>query len=97
MEHYRIVKVSYVGIDLHGDIDTTSKFRCYHRESFLGFHWWEPMKTVEMPYSNSTIISDKEATFVHLENAEKFIYKYHEFRHKVGKYTCETVENIDLL
>lgn len=96
MEHYKIVKTSYFGIDLHGDTLETSKFKCYHRKNFMFFHWWEEMKTTEMPYTNSTIVSDHEATFIHLENAEKFIHKYHELRHKVGKYTCETVENIDL-
>ena len=96
MEHYKIVKTSYVGIDLHGDTSETSKFKCYHRESFLGFHWWESMKTAEMPYDNSTIVRDREATFIHLENAENFIHKYHELRHKVGKYTYEVIENINL-
>lgn len=96
MEHYKIVKTSFIGINLYGDTTETSKFKCYHRKDFMFFHWWEEMKTSEMPYDNSTIISDREATFVHLGNAEKFIHKYHKQRNKVGKYTYKIVEKIDL-
>jgi hypothetical protein len=93
MEHYKIVKKTFVGINDHGDLTERSKYKVYHK--VLGL-FWERMCTHYMFSDGSTTLSADPVGFDNEETAEKFIRTYHENRFKIGTYTIETVKNIDL-
>lgn len=93
MEHYKIVKKTFVGINEYGNITEKSRYKAYHK--VLGL-FWERMCTRFMLLDGSTTFSADTVGFDNEETAEKFIRTYHENRFKIGKYTIETVKNIDL-
>jgi len=91
MEHYKIIKKTFYGIDEHG-IKEQSVYKAYHK----WFIFWLRLKTVEMYHDGSTLLNTNNASFKNIESAENFIKIYHEHRYKIGNYTIETVKKIDL-
>ena len=93
MTHYKIVKKTYYGIDKTGEISEESKFRPYKRYLWL---FWTQLQTYSIFSDGSTVCAGSNIAFDILEDAEIFIHKYHANKHKVGTYTLETIEKINL-
>ena len=89
MKHYKIVKKTFYGINGEG-LTENSYFIPFKKVGF----WWERIKEHHM-YSCGSI-SDLDIGFDFLEQAENFIKEYHKYRNKVGKYSLEVIEKIDL-
>ena len=93
MEHYKIVKKTYTGIDHHGNITEKSKYKAYHK--ILGFIW-ERMTAFRMYSDGCTMMASDSVAFDTEEDAERFIRVFHENRFKINNYTIETVKKLDL-
>jgi hypothetical protein len=93
MEHYKIVKKTYTGIDHHGNITEKSKYKAYHK--ILGFIW-ERMTAYSMLSDGCTAFASDSVAFNTEEDAERFIRVFHENRFKINNYTIETVKKLDL-
>ena len=89
MKHYKIVKKTFYGLNREG-LTESSYFIPFKKVGF----WWERIKDYHM-YSCG-FISDSDIGFDSLERAEDFIKRYHKYRNKVGTYSLEVVEKIDL-
>lgn len=93
MEHYKIVKKTYTGIDNHANITEKSKYKVYHK--VFGF-LWERLTAFSMHMDGCTMFSADSVAFDTEEDAEKFIRVFHENRFKINEYTIETVKKLDL-
>lgn len=89
MKHYKIVKKTFYGLNKEG-LTESSYFIPFIKVGF----WWERIKQYHM-YSCG-YVSDSDVGFSSLERAEDFIKKYHKYHNKVGKYSLEVVEKLDL-
>lgn len=93
MEHYKIVKKTFAGINEYGNLTEKSRYKAYHKVFGL---FWERMYGYSMCNDGCTRFCADTIGFDNEETAEKFIRTYHENKFKIGKYTIETVKNIDL-
>ncbi len=89
MKHYKIVKKTFYGFDKEGLIES-SYFLPFKKVGF----WWKRIKQYHT-YSCG-FMTDLDIGFNSLKQAEDFIKRYHEYRNKVGKYSLEVVEKLDL-
>ena len=93
MTRYKIEKVSWIGIRSYGSIGEGTMFHVYIQKSFLGIKYWS--KINECTVLGSGAKYEGSLCFAKLEEAEKFVDKYHQHKDRIGKYQVTVVEVIE--